>query len=99
MSSENLTSNFVGCTFISINNGLISVTTKTNNGKTNYYRPKESSNPKDNPRVTYKLANKAETPRRKEASTPEPTIVKSKGEAVKAMIEAHGNEDDIIKRI
>lgn len=82
-----------------INNGLISVTTKTNNGKTNYYRPKESSNPKDNPRVTYKLANKAETPRRKEASTPEPTIVKSKGEAVKAMIEAHGNEDDIIKRI
>jgi len=82
-----------------INNGLISVTTKTNNGKTNYYRPKESSNPKDNPRVTYKLANKSETPRRKEASTPEPTIVKSKGEAVKAMIEAHGNEDDIIKRI
>lgn len=82
-----------------INNGLIAVTTKTNNGKTNYYRPKESSNPKDNPRVTYKLANKSETPRRKEASTPEPTIVKSKGEAVKAMIEAHGNEDDIIKRI
>ena len=83
-----------------INNGLISVTTKTNNGKTNYYRPKESSNPKDNPRITYKLANKSETPRRKEvSSTSEPEIVKGKGEVVKAMIEAHGNENDIIKKV
>lgn len=83
-----------------INNGLISVTTKTNNGKTNYYRPKESSNPKDNPRITYKLANKSESPRRKEvSSTSEPEIVKGKGEVVKAIIEAHGNENDIIKKV
>lgn len=84
-----------------INNGLIAVTTKSNNGKTNYYRPGESNDKKDNPRVTYKLGNKVEEPAHREnaPSRAEIAATVAKGDTVKDMIESHGSENDIIKRI
>ena len=86
-----------------IDNGLIAVTTKSENGKTNFYRHGTSRNQYDKQRITYKIVNPANAPVAKTGKTTPAQSNNKKGDIVKDLIQKNPNSDaigkDIIKTV
>lgn len=82
-----------------IDNGLVAVTTRSENGKTNFYRPSYFNDQFDNPRITYKIVDGSTTPVEKERTAPIPATPTKKGDTVKTLIESNGNDTTIGEQI
>lgn len=82
-----------------IDNGLISVTTKSENGKTNFYRHGTSRNQYDKQRITYKIVNPANAPVAKTGKTAPAQSNDKKGDVVKDLIQKSPNSDSVGKNI
>ena len=84
-----------------IDNGLIAVTTKSTNGKTNFYRINEGVTQFDKPRVTFKIVD-SRTPVEEKKAKPVITTDR-KGDTIKTLIQSNrGSEtigNDIMKMI
>ena len=84
-----------------IDNGLIAVTTKSTNGKTNFYRVNEGATQFDKPRVTFKIVD-SRTPVEERKAKPVVTTDR-KGDTIKTLIQSNrGSEtigNDIMKMI
>lgn len=71
-----------------IENGVVAVTTKSSDGKSNFYRPGTSDNQYDKTRITYKVVDSTTSPV-EERKQPKPTIPTiKKGDEIKTLIES-----------
>lgn len=82
-----------------IDNGLVAVTTKSEDGKTNFYRPGSSDNQYNKTRITYRIVSKNETsPVKENAESTLPTqhtTSISKGEEIKSILDKNENPNTI----
>ena len=77
-----------------IDNGLVAVTTKSTNGKTNFYGIGESTSQFDKPRVTFKVLDNI-TPHVKGKEIKPTPVTTRKGDTIKTLIQNSGNSETI----